>query len=205
MRTSALDATGSLTTTALEPTVLMITNENDSTVTTDVLLAFDSDGNFASILPVENGTVSPLAGGGAYLPNDGSNLIRGTAVYNKVYREDDPLGFHPYYQPVSMYFIYYANGVDTLSFARVDYQTEGFEYTYPGFQDVSNGETIMYVISRSQTDPASNTICHAIDEYRTDRALYIAGGAPDVGHFFSFRLTINNKTVTGTVPIFDND
>lgn len=205
MQTSAFDATGSLTTTTLEPTALMITNENGSTVTTDVLFAFDSNGDFESILPVENGAVSPMAGGGAYLPSDGSNLIRATAVYNKVYEDDDSWGIYPYYQPVSMYFIYYANGVDNLTYAAVYYQTDGFEYTYPGFVDISNNETYLYEISRVVSNPASNTIYDRSSPYRTDRALWISSGAPWVGHFFSFNLTINGRAIDGTVRIFDND
>lgn len=186
-------------------TVLMVTNENGLNTTTDILFAANSNGSFVSVLPEDGDLSTPRLGGTSYLPSYGNALVHATAVFNKVYESSDPYHFFPYYQPVGMYFIYYANGTDSLTYADICYQTEGFEYTYPGFVDVSGGVTYTHEISRIVSNPASNTIYHKVDSYRSDRALHISSGSPFVGQFFNYGLTINGNYIDGTVRIFDND
>ena len=195
--------TESAMTSATNPTVLMVTNTNGRNVTTDVFLAIGSDGNFISVMPEDGVPATPRAGGSAYLPPDGSNLVRATAVYNKVYKSSDIYHFFPYYQPVGVYFIYYSDGVSVLSIASVCYLASGFEYTYPGFVEISNNihdHTIVKYVS----NPASNTYYNAVNEYSTDRALHVTSGAPDVGQYFVYTFRIDGNFISGTVRIFDN-
>ncbi len=175
-----------------EPTALLVINKRGSVVTVETILAADSDGEFLPILSVSNNTVMPRSGHSEWLPDQYNNLIRATAVYNKVYQPDDFLQATPYIQPIGMYFIYYANGVDTVSYAGITYKTRGYEYTYPGFVDISGGVIYEHLVTRNVSSPASNTIYHQLNEYRTDRALYVMdGGGGQTGMSFCFYIVIN--------------
>ena len=203
MRTSER-STGDSSYAALGPTSLVVTNETGRNVITDVFFAINSDGQYVSVMPEDGNLSVPRSGATEYLPPEGAMLVHATAVFNKVYEPDDYLGDFPYYQPVGMYFIYYANGVDTLTYAYVSYQSNGYEYTYPGFVDVSGGVLYSHEISRLVSNPASNTIYHKVNEYRTDRALNVSGGHPSAGIFFSYGLTINGIYSDGSTRIIDN-
>ncbi len=175
---------------------LLVINKDGSTITVDSLLAVDSDGVFLSILAVDNNLVSPRAGETVYIPYYENYLIKATAVFNEVVDPDDYLV--PYYQPVGMYFIYYANGVNTLSYAEITYDTDGVEYTYPGFVQLNGGALISHSITRSVNNPASNTIYQQVNAYPTNKAIDINAGY-FAGMSFSYYLIINGSPCDDTI------
>ena len=204
MRTQNRNAVNEITA-ELGPTVLMITNCTGRNVTTDIFMAIDTNGNFTSVLPEDGDLTVPRDGGTSYLPPDGSNLVKVTAVFNRVYESDDYLHWFPFYQPIGLLFTYYANGINSLTAAEVYYIAEGVEYTYPGFVMLNGGDLYDHVIYKSITNPVNNMIYHALNEYRTDRAMDVNSGGPFVGQTCTYYFTIDGRTIDGTVRIFDND
>jgi len=182
--------------------VLVVTNEDGATVTKEIILSVAGDGtiNDASEL-FDNDNMTSRAGGGNWLPWQDGTLVRAVAVYNKY------LGSHGYYQPQSCYFIYYDNGVDLITYVSLDYKCHGYEYTYPGYEPLYDGDfdTYEHTISVVKSNPAYSTIYMTNDPYRSDRIICTNGGV-GTGQSFDFTITINGREVSGyTVAIYEND
>ena len=145
------------------------------------------------------------SGAGVWLPSEDTQILRAVCAYNEVYVPDDSWETNPYYQPISMYFIYYDNGVDLVRNVTVEYQCVGFEYSYPGFIDLGTHELEPYehVIIAEVAAPVSNTLYSGIGgAYPTNKCIFTRG-TPVGTHCFAFEMEINNgNPVSGGVPIF---
>lgn len=181
-------------------TVLSVTNTDGNSVIKDIFVAVNEDGEFEEITPIDENASMLMGGSNIYLPDNSSSLIRATATYNVFSKGNDPLNLVPYYQPTALSFIYYPNGVDTVSYAWINYECYGFEFTYPGFVDVSGGVPHTHNIVIAQSNPSSNYAYYKSNPYRTDRVLLTGSGyAGLVGHFINFNLTINGSTTQNSV------
>ena len=127
--------------------------------------------------------------------------MRASAVYNLVYMEGDIYYHFPYVQPQGMYFIYYDNNVDVVSYIKVVYDCSGFLFTYPGEEDVSGGQNYDYLARKEVYNPAPNTIYSDAPYFDTDYALYLRSTAPAVGQAIVYDITINGRDYWGTVAI----
>lgn len=180
--------------------VLVVTKEDDTTVTKELILSVAGDGTINDASELFNSSnMNSRAGGGTWLPWEDGTLVRAVAVYNKYL--DSP----GYYQPQSCYFIYYDNGVDLITYVSLDYKCHGYEYTYPGYEPLYDGDfdTYEHTISVVKSNPAYSTIYMTNDPYRSDRIICTIGGA-GTGQVFDFTIIINGRTVSDTVAFIEN-
>ena len=176
-------------------TALVITNTVGNIVTKDVLMMVTDEG----VGFEQGGDVSTRAGSTVEFPPlswDGRYVIRGTAVYNQY---SDGL-FSSFYQPIGAYFIYQKYESCTVSNIEMLYICDGFEYSYPGFEDLDSSE-LEYVITVTKSSPAESTMYSTTKEYNTNRVIYTDSGSPFVGQFLTFNTIIDGKSEGYTVKL----
>ena len=147
----------------------------------------------------QGGDVSTRAGSTVEFPPlswDGRYVIRGTAVYNQY---SDGL-FSSFYQPIGAYFIYQKYESCTVSNIEMLYICDGFEYSYPGFEDLDSSE-LEYVITVTKSSPAESTMYSTTKEYNTNRVIYTDSGSPFVGQFLTFNTVVDGKSDGYTVKL----
>lgn len=176
-------------------TALVITNTVGNIVTKDVLMMVTDEG----VGFEQGGDVSTRAGSTVEfspLSWDGRYVIRGTAVYNQY---SDGL-FSSFYQPIGAYFIYQKYESCTVSNIEMLYICDGFEYSYPGFEDLDSSE-LEYVITVTKSSPAESTMYSTTKEYNTNRVIYTDSGSPFVGQFLTFNTVVDGKSDGYTVKL----
>lgn len=176
-------------------TALVITNTVGNIVTKDVLMMVTDEG----VGFEQGGDVSTRAGSTVEFPPlswDGRYVIRGTAVYNQY---SDGL-FSSFYQPIGAYFIYQKYESCTVSNIEMLYICDGFEYSYPGFEDLDSSE-LEYVITVTKSSPAESTMYSTTKEYNTNRVIYIDSGSPFIGQFLTFNTVVDGKSDGYTVKL----
>lgn len=176
-------------------TALVITNTVGNIVTKDVLMMVTDEG----VGFEQGGDVSTRAGSTVEFPPlswDGRYVIRGTAVYNQY---SDGL-FSSFYQPIGAYFIYQKYESCTVSNIEMLYICDGFEYSYPGFEDLDSSE-LEYVITVTKSSPAESTMYSTTKEYNTNRVIYTDSGSPFVGQFLTFNTVVDGKSDGYTVKL----
>lgn len=178
---------------------LVVTNEQNGVLTKDVVLNFDENGDVQPIVDINQGDVSVCAGSTITQPTGESYSIKATAVYNQRTNSFAT----SYYQPIGAYFFYYNTGSANVSYIKIEYSCEGFEYTYPGFVAINNNDEYIHLIEVSKTSPAKSTMYQTVKEYRSDRVIYTATGSPFVGQYMGFTYTVNGNTQTSSVRIVD--
>ena len=179
--------------------VLVVTNEENGLLMKDVVLNFDEDGDVLPIVDVNQGDVSVCGGSTITRPTGKSYSIKATAVYNQRSNEFAT----SYYQPIGAYFFYYNTGNANVSYIKIEYSCDGFEYTYPGFVAVNNNVEYVHSIVVSRSSPAKSTMYQTVNEYRSDRVIYTATGSLNVGQYMAFTYTVDGDTQRNSVRIVD--
>lgn len=173
-------------------TAIVVTNTEGSTMTKDVVLFIGKDGEVQNLAIEDESSVSPMAGGTIEYPFNEGFAIRATAVYNQ---RVDSFFCGNYYQPIGVYF-FFSNDEDCyVTYVKVDYQCDGFEYSYPGFEMVSDDE-YMHVITVEKEFPAVSTMYHTENSYRTDRVICTSSGSLNVGQYLVFTYRLDGKLYT---------
>lgn len=174
---------------------LVITNISGVTVTKDVLVLVSDEGvGFR-----QNDTAITRGSGTAEFPPlswDGRYVVRGTAVYNQ-YSD----GFYSsFYQPVGVYFTYQTYTSCNVSNVKLTYICDGFEHTYPGFQDLGLPE-ISYTIAVEKASPVQSVMYSTTKAYNTSRVIFTGSGSPLVGQFLTFDTVVDGVSAGYTVTI----
>lgn len=180
--------------------VLIVTNEENGLMTKDVLIDIDENGQVQPIVITDNADVSLCGGSTIERPTGKTYSIKATAVYNQ--RTDSSL-LSSYYQPIGAYFFYYNTGSSSVTYIKIEYSCDGFEYTYPGFTAINNSAEYEHMITVTKSSPATNTMYHTVNEYRSDRVICTISGSPMVGQYMGFTYTVNGTTKTHSVRIVD--
>ena len=175
-------------------TALKVTNASGSTIMTDILVGFNSDGTIDDLIPIVDNELLPMSGLNANFPV-GQNLLRAVAVFN---RYNDR-----YVQPQGLLMYYNPNGIDTVTNVTAIYYAEGYECYYPGYAEVTgdNFNTFVYSIAISCPAPVANTVySNTWSAYRTDRVIQVVDGM-GAGQYVYFEINLNGQMIEGNVPL----
>ena len=173
---------------------LVITNQTGNTATKDVLLLVSDE----KVGFEQGSSVSTRAGYTVEFPPlswDGRFVVRATAVYN-VYAKHGDI-FSSVFQPIGAYFTYQKYESCNVSEITVLYICDGFEYTYPGYQEL--GTEVEHVITVSKNNPVESVQYSATRPYNTNRVIDVSAGSPFVGQFFTFQTVVNGEFAGHTV------
>ena len=174
---------------------LVVTNESCNIITKDVLLLVDDE-----TVGFDTGTAANTRGeSSAEFPPlswDGRYVIRGTAVYNQ-YNDG---WFSSFYQPIKVYFSYQKYDTCTVNNITLSYICDGFECSYPGFEDLGLNE-LRYVITVTKASPSVNTTYSTSRPYNTNRVIFTGSGSPFVGQCLTFEATVNGESNGYTVSL----
>ena len=168
---------------------LIITNADEGTITKDVLLFVDDEGNVGLD---DLNEITPRAG--ITVPSDSSEkrlTIRGTAVFNEIDGLD--------YQPQGAKFTYKKNKECDVSNICVSYITDGYKYSYPDKEQLSTDITT-YIIEVDEDNPYPSTIYAKSRPFPSTMYLHIGtGGVGMIGMFLNFSWTIDGRTLDHSV------
>ena len=82
----------------------------------------------------------------------------------------------PIYQPLGVYFFYYDNGVNDVSYIKVVYSCIGIHCTYPDKSPIDGDIPINYPIEVEKNNPNSNTIYSTTDPLEEGTGLDVVEG-----------------------------
>lgn len=176
---------------------LIITNENGTTATKDVLLLADDDG-LVSIETSDAGGISLQSSSSAEYPPeswDGRYVIKATAQYDSY----TGASYATYYRPKKVSFSYKKYQTCTVNSITVKYQVGGVKCAYPGYDVISTDE--VYTITASKTNPvASTTYTSSTAAYPSNRVIRATGG-PLAGCIIQFNSKVDGVSDTYSVII----
>lgn len=176
-------------------TALIVTNTIDDVTSKDVALMINDDGSINSVTPNMLSIATRGSESAQFPPKswDGRYIITGTATYT------NPKG--EYYRPTKVSFTYKKYETCTVNSIKVQYICDGFEYTYPGYESISDNN-IEWVISKSATSPSEGKSYSNPDRpYSSSKVIYTGSGSPSVGHFLTFTPTVNGEKTSYTVRL----
>lgn len=171
---------------------LVVTNTDGPTMTKDVLLLVDDDGEAGL---EKSGDVSTRAGSTAEFPPlswDGRYVVRATAVYD-VFN-------YSYYRPTAAYFTYKKYQECNLTAIRVHYTCGGFWYSYLGFQKVDPNE-VEYVITVNQPNPVPSTMYMTNRTFPYSNRVINPTGSLSAGQYLTFDIQIDRVWNDYTVAL----
>ena len=175
---------------------LVLTNTVGNTVTKDVFMFMDDEGAMA-LDPTNAYREENLRSGTTVnFPSNEKYVVHGTAVYNV---QIDPSSFFSYYQPVGAYYVYYKNSPCNVGRIRLEYITDGFAYSYPGFTLLDMNE-VTYVIAVDKYNPLNSTSYSKTQPYPSNWVISVAAGSPFVGKFLTFYCVVDGAVRTATIP-----
>lgn len=161
---------------------VVITNTNETTVSKDIIFGVEDDGQIATIQPVHESSAMTRAGYHTWFSDDCLSLVKATAVYNILYTDyidlgyGQPVGCFPIYQPQGVYFFYYDNGVNDVTYVKIVYSCQGILCTYPDKTPIDGTIPISYPIPVEKRNPNPNTIYSATDPLEAGIGLDVVEG-----------------------------
>lgn len=161
---------------------LVVTNINETTVSKDIIFGVEEDGQVTTIQPVDESSAMTRAGYHTWFSDDCLSLVKATAVYNILYIERMDIGYgqyiewSPLYQPQGVYFFYYDNGVNEVTYIEVLYVCQGVHCTYPDKTPIDGTIPIAHPIVVAKRNPNSNTIYSTTDPLEAGTGLDVVEG-----------------------------
>ena len=177
-------------------TAVVVTNASGVAVTKDILVAPDAEEGFVDLTVVPTADTYAYGSGGAYFPSYSNNLIH--AVVNFEHYTGG------YYRPHSLQVLYTSNGIDVVTNMDVRYYCEGFVYTFPEMEALTEGgmNTYCHEILLFKAVPESGEVYASHRSYSSDRVIYVGGdGAPATSHDIAFSVYINGVRRTGRYTV----
>ena len=175
-------------------TAIEITNTVNNTITKDIFVAPQSNGTFANLAIASPDTASINDTGTVYIPGYSDALVHATATFD---RYPDSM-----FRPRSIQIIYYSNGVNVVTNVDVQYICEGYVWSYPELEDLSEDDYDVYrhVILIFKTAPESGVPYSFSRPYRSDRVIQ-APGILTTSHHIEFSVYIDGVRIQNTVDI----
>ncbi len=183
-----------------DDTAICVTNVENGIVAKDVYIAYAEEENdlvvdntMAEVITravdhTESASFPPLSW-------DGSYIVHATATMS-AYTSNNLL---TYYKPYRCSF-YYENftGV-TVNSISVEFISQGYLYTYPGYQ--STGVEYRHLVTASKTSPAAGVTYTGTNYFASDRVLWVGTGSVESGMYLTFLNYINGSLDTYTVKL----
>ena len=175
--------------------VLAVTNIINNKVVKDFVFAFDEEGNILSPQISNSSNAVQRDGSSVEYPYNEGFVIRATAVYNqKSYMNT----LHSYYQPIAVYFVFYNSDGSYVTYIEVEYLCIGYEYTYPGYVEISGNE-YRHSIVVTKDIPSTNTMYQAYNEYNKNRVIWTGSGSQNVGQYLIFTYRLDGRLYSRTI------
>ncbi|MCR4949921.1 MAG: hypothetical protein K6A40_01210 [Solobacterium sp.] len=158
--------------------VLLVTNYENESVRKDIVSIINEDGELA----ISNLEELAASVSSTQIPYTGEKLtFTATAYY---YRYFNPADFSDHYiRPKKVSFSWSKKtnvSLPNVTKIYVNYVTDGYQYSYPGFTDLNLPEYV-WSISRTKTNPSVNTVYSSTNEYRSDRVIWVGGSSWGLG------------------------
>lgn len=180
---------------------LVITTVNGTSAKVDSLISVDKEGNFQSVLTFSTQGNQNRDQGSGYILDPNSTYVHGIAEFD--------LYQYIYYRPNGFRVLFHAEVGESFLYARVTYNCCGFEFTYPGFVDLTVDpleDLYDHNIHFTKGLPLLDTYYQVSGPYRSDRVLQAASGSPMCGQYFNYflQMRIDGEVVNldGAVRIF---
>lgn len=170
--------------------VLVITNEEGSTVRKDTLLLFTDDGiGFADM----NEVMARANSHGATEKYD-EVVVRGTAFFER--RSNGVL----FYRPLEVQFSYKKSQDCVVGSMGVCYECSGGVHTYPGLVDT--GKITTYSIECKEVLPVEGKMYRKEKPYPSDFVICPGAGGTSPGSNLTFETIVNGNVYLHSVPIY---
>ena len=177
---------------------LVITTVNGNSATVDTFVSVGCQGEFVDVCDTLLRSNRTRDGSSSNLPQGYATYVRASAIYDAFF-----YGAQLFVRPISELIICHVRDGDTLTNVNIDFITTGFQYSYPGFEDLTNNDEIYdHVISVSQRTPTPNQYYLTERPYPSNRVLQVStGGGGMLGMAFTFAMKLNGETLWGSVQI----
>lgn len=176
---------------------VLVTNIEDSFVTTSKFIALNDDGSVRSIITPsrDTATVTDVAGDTTDLLLNGSLLFM-WAVQFDYYTIGTGLDF---YRPIYTQIFYKNTGGHNVQQLKMVGECVGREYSYPAFQSVGTTD-YSHIMTINQSSPTANKYYVNSNAYRSDRV--IGNSINAGGYVIDFYFKVNGRSYEDIVDIY---